>query len=67
MTTGIKWKYRLPKHTTDFKPLPIPIKATEFYGKADASGTLNFQTKKVLLKEGKLTGSPVGHQGLFVL
>src|SRR5450755_1141361 len=37
-----------------FDAITYSYKNTEFYGKAEASGTLNVQTKKVLLKEGKL-------------
>jgi hypothetical protein len=37
-----------------FQAITYSYKSTEFYGKAEASGTLNVQTKKVLLKEGKL-------------
>ncbi len=37
-----------------FVAITYSYRNTEFYGKAEASGTLNPQTKKVLLKEGKL-------------
>ena len=37
-----------------FEAITYSYKNTEFYGKAEASGTLNAETKKVLLKEGKL-------------
>jgi len=37
-----------------FDAITYSYKNTEFYGKAEASGTLNAETKKVLLKEGKL-------------
>ncbi len=37
-----------------FEAVTFSYKSTEFYGKAAASGSLNVQTKKVLLKEGKL-------------
>jgi hypothetical protein len=37
-----------------FEAVTYSYKSTEFYGKAEATGSLNTQTKKVLLKEGKL-------------
>jgi hypothetical protein len=37
-----------------FEAITYSYKNTEFYGKAEATGTLNAETKKVLLKEGKL-------------
>jgi hypothetical protein len=37
-----------------FEAVTYSYKSTEFYGKAEASGSLNVETKKVLLKEGKL-------------
>jgi hypothetical protein len=37
-----------------FEAVTFSYKSTEFYGKANATGTLNPQTKKVLLKENKL-------------
>ena len=37
-----------------FEAVTYSYKNTEFYGKAEAGGSLNMDTKKVLLKEGKL-------------
>jgi len=37
-----------------FEAVTYSYKSSEFYGKAEATGSLNVQTKKVLLKEGKL-------------
>jgi hypothetical protein len=37
-----------------FEAVTFSYKSTEFYGKANATGSLNPQTKKVLLKENKL-------------
>jgi hypothetical protein len=49
-----KMEVQIAQTHNRFQAITYSYKNTEFYGKAEASGTLNIQTKKVLLKEGKL-------------
>ncbi len=49
-----KMEVQIAQTRNKFQAVTYSYKSQEFYGKANASGTLNFQTKKVLLKEGKL-------------
>ena len=49
-----KMEVQIAQTHNKFEAVTYSYKSLEFYGKANASGTLNFQTKKVLLKEGKL-------------
>jgi hypothetical protein len=49
-----KMEVQIAQTHNRFQAITYSYKSTEFYGKAEASGTLNVQTKKVLLKEGKL-------------
>jgi hypothetical protein len=49
-----KMEVQIAQTHNKFQAVTYSYKSLEFYGKANASGTLNFQTKKVLLKEGKL-------------
>jgi hypothetical protein len=49
-----KMEVQIAQTHNHFEAITYSYKNTEFYGKATASGTLNGQTKKVLLKEGKL-------------
>ena len=49
-----KMEVQIAQTHNRFQAITYSYKNAEFYGKADASGTLNPQSKKVLLKEGKL-------------
>jgi hypothetical protein len=49
-----KMEVQIAQTHNKFQAVTYSYKSQEFYGKANASGTLNFQTKKVILKEGKL-------------
>jgi hypothetical protein len=49
-----KMEVQIAQTRNRFEAVTYSYKNTEFYGKADASGTLNVETKKVILKEGKL-------------
>jgi hypothetical protein len=49
-----KMEVQIAQSHGQFEAITYSYKNTEFYGKAEASGTINLQTKKVLLKEGKL-------------
>ena len=49
-----KMEVQIAQTHNRFQAITYSYKSSEFYGKAEASGTLNVQTKKVLLKEGKL-------------
>ena len=49
-----KMEVQIAQTHNRFEAVTYSYKNTEFYGKADASGTLNVETKKVILKEGKL-------------
>jgi len=49
-----KMEVQIAQTMNRFEAVTYSYKNTEFYGKAEASGSLNIQTKKVLLKEGKL-------------
>jgi len=49
-----KMEVQIAQSRGQFEAITYSYKNTEFYGKAEASGTINLQTKKVLLKEGKL-------------
>jgi hypothetical protein len=49
-----KMEVQIVQTHSHFEAVTFSYKSTEFYGKAAASGSLNVQTKKVLLKEGKL-------------
>ncbi len=49
-----KMEVQIAQTHNHFQAITYSYKNTEFYGKAEASGSLNVQTKKVLLKEGKL-------------
>jgi hypothetical protein len=49
-----KMEVQIAQTNNRFEAITYSYKSTEFYGKAEASGTLNPRTKKVLLKEGKL-------------
>jgi hypothetical protein len=49
-----KMEVQIAQSHNQFEAITYSYKNTEFYGKAEATGTLNTQTKKVLLKEGKL-------------
>jgi hypothetical protein len=49
-----KMEVQIAQTRNRFEAITYSYKNTEFYGKAEATGTLNLQTKKVLLKEGKL-------------
>ncbi len=49
-----KMEVQIAQTRNHFQAVTYSYKSSEFYGKADASGTVNVQTKKVLLKEGKL-------------
>src|SRR5664279_1584854 len=49
-----KIEVQIAQTRNHFEAVTYSYKSTEFYGKAEAAGSLNTQTKKVLLKEGKL-------------
>ncbi|HEY2349258.1 MAG TPA: hypothetical protein VGH64_09590 [Puia sp.] len=49
-----KMEVQIAQTHNQFQAITYSYKNTEFYGKAEASGTMNRETKKVLLKEGKL-------------
>ena len=49
-----KMEVQIAQSHNQFEAITYSYKNTEFYGKAEATGTINAQTKKVLLKEGKL-------------
>jgi hypothetical protein len=49
-----KMEVQIAQTHNQFEAVTYSYKNTEFYGKAEASGTVNMDTKKVLLKEGKL-------------
>ena len=49
-----KMEVQIAQTHNQFEAVTYSYKNTEFYGKATASGTVNRDTKKVLLKEGKL-------------
>jgi hypothetical protein len=49
-----KMEVQIAQTHNHFEAITYSYKNTEFYGKAEATGTLNAETKKVLLKEGKL-------------
>jgi hypothetical protein len=49
-----KMEVQIAQTRNHFEAITYSYKNTEFYGKAEASGSLNVETKKVLLKEGKL-------------
>jgi hypothetical protein len=49
-----KMEVQIAQTHNRFQAITYSYKNAEFYGKAEASGTLNPQSKKVLLKEGKL-------------
>ena len=49
-----KMEVQIAQTHNQFEAVTYSYKNTEFYGKAEATGTLNTDTKKVLLKEGKL-------------
>lgn len=49
-----KMEVQIAQTRNHFEAVTYSYKNTEFYGKATASGSLNIDTKKVLLKEGKL-------------
>ncbi len=49
-----KMEVQIAQSHNQFEAITYSYKNTEFYGKAEATGTINTQTRKVLLKEGKL-------------
>jgi hypothetical protein len=49
-----KMEVQIAQTHNRFEAITYSYKNTEFYGKAEASGSVNADTKKVLLKEGKL-------------
>ena len=49
-----KFEVQIAQTRNRIEAITFSYKNTEFYGKAEASGSLNTLTKKVLLKEGKL-------------
>lgn len=49
-----KMEVQIAQTHNRFEAITYSYKNTEFYGKAEATGSLNIDTKKVLLKEGKL-------------
>jgi hypothetical protein len=49
-----KMEVQIAQTHNHFQAITYSYKSSEFYGKANASGTLNSRSKKVLLKEGKL-------------
>jgi hypothetical protein len=49
-----KIEVQIAQTRNHFEAITYSYKNTEFYGKAEATGSLNAETKKVLLKEGKL-------------
>jgi hypothetical protein len=49
-----KMEVQIAQTHNHFQAVTYSYKSSEFYGKADAMGTLNTQTKKVVLKEGRL-------------
>ena len=49
-----KMEVQIAQTRNRFEAITYSYKNTEFYGKAEATGSLNADTKKVLLKEGKL-------------
>jgi hypothetical protein len=49
-----KMEVQIAQTHNQFEAVTYSYKNTEFYGKAEARGTVNRDTKKVLLKEGKL-------------
>jgi hypothetical protein len=49
-----KIEVQIAQTHSHFEAVTYSYKSTEFYGKAEASGSFNAETKKVLLKEGKL-------------
>ena len=49
-----KMEVQIAQTAGHFVAVTYSYKSTEFYGKAEATGSLNPTTKKVLLKEGKL-------------
>jgi hypothetical protein len=49
-----KMEVQIAQTHNHFEAVTYSYKSAEFYGKASATGSLNIQTKKVLLKEAKL-------------
>lgn len=49
-----KMEVQIAQQSKAFKAVTYSYKTTIFYGKADANGSVDFQTKKVLLKELKI-------------
>jgi hypothetical protein len=49
-----KMEVQIAQTNNHFEAVTYSYRSSEFYGKAEASGSVNTQTKKVLLKEGKL-------------
>jgi hypothetical protein len=49
-----KMEVQIAQENKNFKAVTYSYKSTVFYGKADAKGTVDFNTKKVVLKELKI-------------
>lgn len=49
-----KFEVQIAQHSKNFDAVTYSYKNTEFYGKAEAEGTLNSKTRKVVLRELKL-------------
>jgi hypothetical protein len=50
-----KMEVQIAQENKNFKAVTYSYKSTVFYGKADAKGTVDFNSKKVVLKELKIT------------
>jgi hypothetical protein len=62
-----KMEVQIAQTANRFEAITYSYKSTEFYGKAEASGTINTQSKKVLLKEGKLLEVRFANGGVCIM
>jgi hypothetical protein len=62
-----KMEVQIAQTHNQFEAITYSYKNTEFYGKAEATGTLNADTKKVLLKEGKLLEVRYANSGVCIM
>ena len=62
-----KMEVQIAQTHNRFEAITYSYKNTEFYGKAEATGTLNPETKKVLLKEGKLLEVRFANGGVCIM
>jgi len=62
-----KMEVQIAQTANRFEAITYSYKSTEFYGKAEASGSINPQTNKVLLKEGKLLEVRFANGGVCIM